>query len=176
MKKWKQINFSKYAPYGFELKHEIRLFTAGMILSVLYGSLFFVRLHNAWERLFELVWKDGEMVKSGVMEGAVMRDFVDLLYNALFGFLIVAFCMAAFVVIHYVYHYQGSKSIYVMKRLPDKWELHRRCVTLPVIGIVICLVTAFLFLLLCYGVYMKVTPPECIVGNQWQKLWSVWIG
>lgn len=172
----KKIDFSSYLPLGFEWKYERRLFIGGIILSVLYGSLFFIRLDNAWGQLFELVWKDGKIVRNGVMEGAVMRDFVDLLHNALFGFLIVGLCMAAFVVIHYVHHYQGSKSIYVMKRLPDKWELHRRCVTLPLIGIVICLVTAFLFLLLCYGVYMKVTPPECIVGNQWQKLWSVWLG
>lgn len=178
MKKWKQINLSKYAPCGFELKHEIRIFTGGMISSILFGCLYFKRLYDTWYELWELVWEDGEMVRKGVRDGAVMRDFVELFYhpNALAGFLIVAFCMAAFMVLHYAYHYQDSKSIYVMRRLPDKWELHRRCAVLPLIGIGISLITAFLFLVLCYGVYMKVTPPECIVGDQWQKIWIAWFG
>ncbi len=176
MKKWKSINFNKLAPCGFELKYELRLFLWGMVVSILYGNLFFIRLYNTWYELFEQGWEDGKWVTKGVREGAIMRNFPELLDKALFGFLIVAICMMVFIIIHYGFHYQGSKSIYLMKRLPDKWELHRRCITLPLVGIGICLITAFLLLLLYYAVYMIVTPPECIIENQWQKLWTTWMG
>ncbi len=167
--------FEKYIPPGFEFKYEKRIFIWGMILSLLYGSFFFRRFYYTWDKLFEKVWKNGQFVRMGIQEGAVMRDFVDLFDKAWIGFFVVAVYMLFFMLLHYAYFKQESKSIYLMKRLPNKWELHKRCITVPLIEIGICFMVAFLFLLLCYTVYMTVTPAECIVGNQWQKLWNVWI-
>ena len=80
-------------------------------------------------------------------------------------------CLVLLAAYHYAYHRQGSKSIYLMRRLPSKLELHRRCLTLPIAGILIALLTAFLLLLIYYAVYMNVTPAECLMPGQWQKLW-----
>ena len=164
-----------YIPLGFEFKYEKRIFIWGIVLSLLYGSFFFRRFYYTWDNLFERVWKNGELVKLGVKEGAVMKDFVELFDNASLGFFIVAVYMVLFVFLHYAYFKQESKSIYLMKRLPNKWELHKRCITIPLIEIGICFIVAFLFLLLCYTVYMVVTPAECIVGNQWKKIWEIWL-
>jgi uncharacterized membrane protein YqhA len=89
------------------------------------------------------------------------------------GFLILALCMLALIVYHYAYHYQGSKSIYLMKRLPNRWEMHRRCITLPLLAALICLIAAIAFLLIYFGIYMVFTPKECLTLGQWQKIWSV---
>lgn len=66
--------------------------------------------------------------------GAVMEDFAQLLDWMLLGFAVTAVCMAALAVWHYASHFQGSRSIYTMRRLPQRWELARRCLTLPLLG------------------------------------------
>ena len=176
MKKWKEIQLERYLPVGYDAKYEIRIFLTGMVLSFLWGCLYFRRLYVSWERLWELEWQNGEMVRTGIIEGAVMRDFRELFFepNSLAGFFMVVICMAAFMMVHYAYHFQESKSIYLMKRLPNRRELYRRCFTLPLVGMGISLISAFVFLLIGYAVYQNVTPPECMVGDQWQKIWSAW--
>ena len=68
---------------------------------------------------------------------------------------------------------QGSKNIYLMKRLPSRWELHRRCILLPALGMVGSLVMGFTLLMIYFAIYMLVTPDRCLPPDQWQKLWSV---
>ena len=71
----------------------------------------------------------------------------------------------------HISYFQDSKSIYTMRRLPSVWELHRRCLTLPVCGMVIGLGTAFVLILLYYNVYIGLTPEICLTPGQWQKIW-----
>ena len=96
------------------------------------------------------------------------------LYNALryfscFGLVLIV--TLSFISTHYSYHYRESKSIYLMRRLSDPWELHRRCLTLPVVGVGLALLVAFVLLMLYFAVYMGVTPEECLTPHQWQKIW-----
>ena len=177
MKWWRERQLERYLPVGYDAKYEVWIFLTGMVLSFMWGCLYFRRLYVSWERLWELEWKNGEMVRGRIIEGVVMRDFSELFFrpNSLAGFFIVILCMVAFMLMHYVYHFQESKSIYVMRRLPDKKELYRRCFTLPLVGIGGSFISAVLFLLLGYVVYMNVTPPECIAGDQWQKIWGMWM-
>jgi len=77
------------------------------------------------------------------------------------------------VIVHYQYHHRVSKSIYTMKRLPNRWELHRRCWSLPLCCFAAVLLTGFLLLLVYYAVYLLVTPAENLAPDQWKKLWSV---
>ena len=102
-----------------------------------------------------------------------MIDFVEILGEGLLGFLIVSALMIAAAVMHYVYHFHESKSIYTMRRLPSRWELHRRCLTLPAVGLVISAITAMIFLVAFYAIYMNMTPDVCLTPGQWQKIWSV---
>lgn len=48
-------------------------------------------------------------------------------------------------------------SIYLMRRLPDPREYARRCWTLPLIGVGICLVLTAVTTAVCYLIYMKCT-------------------
>ena len=159
-------NLSRYAPLGMSLKAELGLFCAGMSYSVIFSLLFLVHYMDARSDLF--VW---HLDERKLLEGAVMPDFVTLLDDEFHGFLIVGLGMLLFAVYHYFYHYQESKSVYLMRRLPDKWEWHRRCLTLPLAAIVICLLTALVLFFLFFGVYMICTPQECLAPGQWQKLW-----
>lgn len=171
----KKLQLEDYMPVGYDGRYEIKYFTIGMVLSVLWGSLYFRRLYNNWWHLWKREWVNGELVRTEVLEGAMMRSFEELFFspNSLAGFLVVGCMMFGFMVGHYVYHYQISKSIYVMKRLPDKWELYRRCFTLPLIGLVISLFVAGLFYGISAFVYYYVVPPQCMVGwciENWRVL------
>lgn len=158
---------SRYAPAGIPLKKELFFYTLWLGLSILH-SLKFV-FHYCSERV--LLGVSGN--PSDLMEVNYMPDMIYFLGNSLHGFGLTAILMIFVAIYHYLYHFHGSKSIYLMKRLPQKTELFKRCVTLPLLGALCCLISAFLLLLLYYGFYMFATPKQYLAPDQWQKLWSV---
>ena len=164
-----RINWSRHVPPGYDFKPEQTLLFSGIGLSILY-SLFTYGNHLS-NQLALLYWVEGSV--RVLREGAVMPDFVEILDGTLTGYFLFSWCFAAQIVAHYVYHYRESKSIYTMRRLPKRWELHRRCLTVPLVAIVTYLSLAFVTLLICYAVYMNVTPDVCLTPGQWQKIWSV---
>lgn len=165
--KWKK-EISYYAPAGMELKQEKTVFIIGMIMSSVFSFGFFgIVFSDCLEKLY---WKNG--ADRSVIPGAMMMNFTEIFGEALLGFKVVVALMIAAAVMHYAYHFAESRSIYTMRRLPSVWELHRRCLTLPICGIIISLMTAFAILLICYGFYVGLTPKECIIPGQWQKIWN----
>lgn len=159
-----------YAPPGMELKQEKKIFVTGMILSSLFSLMVFgIKFSDCLEKLY---WKNG--AERTVIPGAMMTNFVELFGEAFIGFKVVFALMIAAAVMHYTYHFLESKSIYTMRRLPSVWELHRRCLTLPVGGMIISKGTAFLIVWICYGFYVGLTPAECVMSGQVQKIWE-WI-
>lgn len=165
-KRRKELSY--HAPAGMGIKEEKNIFIIAMAASIMASlSIFSTRYMDCYEGLY---WKNG--AERTIIPEAIMPDFVEILGESFIGFKIVVALMIAAVVTHYAYHFEESKSIYTMRRLPSVWELHRRCLTLPVCGIIISLVTALALLLIYYDVYMAVTPEICITPGQWQKLWG----
>ena len=63
---------------------------------------------------------------------------------------------------HYSYHTRDSMAVYTMRRLPDPFELHRRCWTLPLLS---CLAELLLFAVLtflCWLLWRFATPAVCL--------------
>ena len=158
----------KLVPPGMEYKPELRFYITGLICAGLYSLSFFIRYFDARYELYEHY-----DYKSVLIDGAKIADFSSLLGYALVGFAFLAVCMLGFIVYHYLYYRQGSKSIYLMKRLPSKLELHKRAIALPLLAILGCLVAALIVMLLYFAVYMLATPKQCLLPNQWQKLWRL---
>ena len=78
-------------------------------------------------------------------------------------FIIAVCCIVVCVLLFdYLYYYQGSKSIYLMRRLPNRWEMHRRSITLPFAAFVIAVMTEIALWLLYYGIYLVCTPAQCL--------------
>lgn len=154
-------------PVGADVSGEKKLILGGLGGSFLWAAVCFGRNYtNARNELYE--WRGGDKY---LIEGIVMEDFAQIPGPAFWGFWIVMFGMLALAVYHYMSHRQPTKSIYVMRRLPDKWELHRRCLTAPVLGIIGSLVLAFLALVIFYWIYMTFTPAVCLTPDQWAKIW-----
>lgn len=164
----KKPDLSRLAPPGMSLKQEKRYFLGGLACAWLYSWTFLGRYLDARGDLF---FYSG--IERRLRPDAVMPDFAGLVGGALWGFAILAVCMLFFIAFHYAYYYQGSKSVYLMRRLPSRWEIHRRSLTLPLLAVCLCALAAFLILLADFAVYMLFTPNECLTPHQWQKLWSV---
>lgn len=161
-------NWAAWAPPGANLAGQRQMLRGGLLGAVLYSVGFLVRYTNARAELFVVV--GGEKM---LRPGAVIPAFDSLLGSALLGFVAAAAAMLFFIAYYYSYHWQGSKSIYLMRRLPDRWELARRCLALPVLGALACLLAGALVLGLYYGVYRLFTPEECLLSYGWQEIGSV---
>ena len=156
----------RYVPAGQSPGAEVRTFLVGLVAAALYSMIYLIRYFTAREELYEWTRKGWQL-----REGAVMADFSDLMAGMMLGLVAVALWQVGIAIYHYIYHYQDTKSIYTMRRLPNPWELHRRCLALPAAGVLICGVAALVLILIYFWVYMGCTPQECLTPGQWQKFW-----
>lgn len=158
----KHLDPARHVPPGFKLQEEKAVFTVLFLSSVLWAVCSFgTRLQSSLRHCLRY---NGEM----------MEDFYLVLGNALFVFPIAMVCMLALAVMHYAYHYSGSRSIYLMRRLPNRWELHRRCLTLPVLGAVGFTVLGIALLFAFFGIYMLIVPDKYINPGQFSMLVELW--
>ena len=162
------IDLSRHLPCGFPAATEKSIL--GGILGAAIGLTLplMVRITNAKNDLY--TWRGTKKV---LLEGLMMTDFIDLVERAFSGFFI-AIVLALFLgIYHYAYHFQGSKSIYLMRRLPNRFELHRRCWSVPIAAALIFAAALVLSFLLYFAFYLLITPKGCLAPHQWQKIWSV---
>ncbi len=163
-----KLDPGRFVPLGMEAGQEKRWLIWGFSCSSGFSFLYFIfRCFRARQDLF-ITRVDG---KRELLEGAVMQDFREVLGIAFAGFAALALAMLGLAAFHYIYHRIGSRSIYLMRRLPDRFELHRRCLALPAAGIVLCAIACFLLLCIYYWIYIAMTPEQCLAPGQWQALW-----
>ena len=146
-----------YVPPGVNLIQEIKYYGIAMVISTLWAFTFLFRYFEERERLF--VKRLGKLY---LREGIMMPSFEILTENLFDVFYLTIIFTFIIVVYHYFYHYQGSKIIYLMKRLPNKRELHIRCWTLPMLGCVITIVFMTILKILFYLIYVLGTPSQCL--------------
>ncbi|MBR2046680.1 MAG: hypothetical protein IJ958_11210 [Agathobacter sp.] len=147
-----------YAPPGIHLSKEISYWF--LILGVCTGwcGIFPFRYVENLNSLYEI-----RAGKRYLMENSFMPSF-DFLTNGLFEVFSIAIAFSIFMIVyHYYYHNQGSKMMYLMRRLPNKWEVHIRCIILPVVGAVISIIYMFVLRMLFYTIYILCTPPQCLI-------------
>ncbi len=94
--------------------------------------------------------------------GAMLPSFLVLIWNTHRWFLAVVAYLVFELIENYVCYYRGSKSIYVMKRLPSRMEIHKRAWSLPVIGLIGVGIMIALTMLLCLLIYLLCSPARCL--------------
>ena len=160
----------RFSPPGSECKSEIRFYVIGNIISFTVSLMFFVSYVSERSKLYDY---DRYLKKYILNESATMTDFNVILSGYLWGFILVAIVMLSFIVFRYSYYRQGSKSIYLMKRLPSRTEIHKRAVPLPVLASISCLVYAFVLRLTYYVLYLILTPNKCLPAGVGEQLWRI---
>ena len=156
----------KYAPPGYDYQFDKTFYFVGLGVATAFSFSYLIRFGEAKGELYTYHLGEKELIP-----GAIMPDFIDIFRGSLWGYLVLAFAMLLLIAFRYASYYQNSKSIYLMKRLPDKFEMHRRCIVVPVITAISCMLVAFLVLLLYLGHYMLFTPDACLTPGQWAKIW-----
>ncbi|MBR5229035.1 MAG: hypothetical protein IKV96_04280 [Firmicutes bacterium] len=159
-------NLNRLTPLGIDPHREIRYFITWFIMAVLYSMVTLLKYRAYYNQLF-IVTVPGQKVLD---PRATMAPLNQILGTHMLGFVALAVAMIGVAVYHYIYHHQGSKSIYLMKRLPDKRELHRRCLSLPLMGMAVAIVTGLILLGIYIAVYFLVTPEQCLVPGQMATL------
>lgn len=159
----------KLSPPGINLTSELQGYFIGVASAFLYSLTFFIRFISTLDNLYGYTHDRTRVL----LDDAVMPYYAELLENSLNGFIFLAICSLVVILYHYFYFSQnGSRTLYTMKRLPDRTLLAKYCLTLPIIMAVTALVIAFILLLLYFGIYMLLTPNECIRAGQWARIWS----
>lgn len=153
-----KTNLNDFAPMGIDPNMEIKYLLFGLACACLW-SIFSFGSHYL-EALQALYYSHTQY--RVLIPGAVMTGFFDLLLGGEFLFSMVCLVMPLLAVYHYRFHRQGAMTVYLMRRLPNRWEYHRRCLAIPALGVVTALALQGLLAILFYLVYRIVTPARCL--------------
>lgn len=173
---------SHRVPPGFDWEKELSWMRVALICAVVFGSfLFLIRLGVSISNLYEQKWEpaaNGGYVSAGIVlkEDAVMREVSVLLAQTRVGFALTGVLLVMMVVSHYRYYRQGSMSIYLMKRLPDRREYHRRNFNFVLILAAVSLAVMVVMSLTHYGMYLLFTPKGCLPSGHGLNFWLWMIG
>ena len=131
----------------------------GHVASLSSVLIFLNRYIDARGALYSYIQTlDGKLVKE-LVPGRIIAPFWELMagmpYLGMWCFLLA---MAWQALRHYQYHTRDSMPIYLMRRLPDKWELHRRCLTVPVLSAITNVLLFAAATMLCWVLYRTATP------------------
>lgn len=164
-----KFNFAKYFPTGYEYKAELWTLGGWLTGSMVYSFSFFLNYYHAYGKLF--FYDRGK--EEWILKDGVFMEGFSLLSEGIFkGFYLGVLLLGILALCHYHYYYQGSKSIYLMKRLPDRKVLLKSCICVPVVLGIFSIILMIVLSLLYFGFYMWVTPEECI--RYGQQIWSIW--
>lgn len=132
-------------------------------VSLLTLILFLSRYFDSLDSLYSYVQQlDGTMIRQ-LIPGRTVAPFWELINGTpLSGAETYIFLMFHLVFLNYRYHTQGSMSVYLMRRLPDRWEYHRRCWTVPVLSTIAELLIFAVGIFLCWLLYRFGTPEGCL--------------
>ena len=159
--------FKRNSPPGIELKQEWRVFLIGNIVSVCISFFAFIdKYRDARNQLFFY-----EIDKRMLIDGAIIAPFSSLFSVYFSGFFFVSCFMLGYVIYHYLYYRQDSMSIYLMKRLPNKRELHRRALTVPCLAVLATIGVALAAILFYFIIYILATPKACLPYAALREIW-----
>ena len=153
-----KIDLSRFAPLGLDGNREWHWILSGWIVAGISAILNFSNQYTdalSWLYLYGMGSKK-------LISGAVMEPFSRLVLGCDVGFSLVCLAMVLLGIYHYYYHNQSSKPIYLMRRLPSSWELHIRCLGIPVMGAVGAMAILGVLTVVFYLIYYFCTPAQCL--------------
>lgn len=160
----------RLAPPGTDLSKRLLEFWLWICCIAVFHLVFYAKLYSALDDLY--YYRYGEKVMA---EYTVMKPLGELLDHTLAGFLMAVLWQLFRIFSNYRSFYRESRSIYLMKRLPGKMELHRRCIGLPAVFIMGFMAIAALLTAFAFAVYFTKTPKQCLPTFMEINLWRMLI-
>ena len=155
-----KTKLKKLAPPGSHIDTTLKLFISEVVIMALISLTAIVKIRDANYKIFHdqfgYYHDSGKMMPyfGELITGSLMLIWVILLFNIAFG------------IANYMSFSKGSKSIYVMKRVPDSKEMFRRSFALPFAGIALALIVAIILLIIFYLAYRTIPPLDRIYPVQ----------
>ena len=146
-----------YFPPGYEYEWEWKGAALLLGIGAAFSLLFFPGLCRAAEALY-IDTDSGRVVR----EGAAAASFGQLTANHWALYVPFVLFLVAMMISHYAYYFRGTKSIYLMRRLPERGALFQSCAAGPLLGLWTAAAGLALLYLLYYGIYLMVIPGECL--------------
>ena len=165
-----KIVSSQLFPPGYDGESEYKRIRIFFWIAVVWSFQFFFRYYNAYKDLFynassmmlSTKYSGMGLQHGDLLPGAKIEPFGDILAGSMLLFIPLILTVAAAGVVHYLYYNQGSRTIWLIRRLPDRKYLWKTCGLGPVFGMAVCLVTMGVLLGLYYWIYVTVTPVVCL--------------
>lgn len=158
----------KYLPPGCGVRGMWIICVTHLAATVWTNMVFFSRWRSQLSKI-EL-WAHRIDVSA---ERAGMPDLERLISGCLYPYLTLVITMLAAAGVFYLSFYMESRSIWLMRRLPDRWELHFRCLAFPLAALLAGAVLCAVLLAVDRYVYVTYTPPEYI-GNSTITAFTFW--
>ena len=162
----KPAPLARLFPVGWPWQNEIMGAAGAVALSALLAACLFVyRLGSAVDDLYRQTGRHAW--ERELIPGAVVPPYPQVLEGCLVFFAAAALALALLPIAHFLFHRQGSRSDYLMRRLPQRWELAGRCLG----GSALLLACTILAAAILFGVfficYLAVTPAGCLPPDVW---------
>lgn len=161
----------RHLPLGWDWENTRAALILGHFLSVLPLFSFLKRYFDAREALYYYVEKSGYTFgsysySSGYIQvldqTRTIAPFPALILGApLWGLAIFLWVMPLLVWLYYHSFTRNSMAVYTMRRLPDRWEYHRRCWVQPLLSAAAELILFALLIGLCWLLWYFATPAPC---------------
>lgn len=131
---WKNPPGCLYPP-GYDAAREAKLWCAGWALAVFWQAVGYgIRLAGAVESLYEYSKALERYVR---LPDAALPSLWELWRHTWWGFALLAYVTLLLAASHYRYYRQGSRMLYLLRRLPDRTLRHRRALAAPLLGLVV---------------------------------------
>lgn len=149
--------FVRYLPLEVQLPDMVTVLLVCLGATLLLSLHFFADYAEAYSWLFQTV--HGKPV---LRDGAMMQPFFQLSWWTWMGPAVALPAMAGVAVSFYSIHNRESRSSYLMRRLPNRWEYHRRCLAAPLAIAIATVLFALALQGIYYLVYLLRTPAICL--------------
>lgn len=167
-----KYKLKNYLPIGVNAVGIISAIIISLVLSIVIASFSFLRDYHLY---LKSLYRYQTISPENLLADQTMVPFVILIERKLLLFTLFILTMIALIIYNYRWHYIGSNSAYTMQRLPQKYALHGRCLTVPVIAIISALVVMVLLLFCYYQYYWRITPHSNLELQQFNDLISILI-
>lgn len=165
------MKMNRYIPFmeRKDILAEIALYGVLIIAMISFSS-------SAFTTRFDTYIRFCEVLVEGKIEYQGQIPPLTTVLSGAFVFMNVILLFAAYsIFIHYTSFRRGSMSIYTMKRIPDRMELHRRCLALPVMAVLIAVIIMTLEVLFFRHLYLTNTPAQILPPDGGLDIWRLLI-
>lgn len=159
----KRIDLARYAPPGRTNSQFLIGGWLALVFAVIRSLDFVVIYIAARDRLFESPPEFASYAFDRVLiPGRMIASFSEIIQDCFELFPLFWLFLGLEVLFCYGYFTRDTRSIYLMRRLPDPWELHRRCWGKPLILFVCSLVLMAGLGAVYFLIYLLITPAGCL--------------